>query len=179
MDTRSVNSLALNAVLNDAEEKQITDPVVKEWLEELKDAVLDAEDLLDEINTDALRCEVEGESKTFANKVRSVFSSSFKNFYKSMNSKLEAISERLEHFVRQKDILGLQSVTRRVSYRTVTDSLVESVVVAREDDKEKLLSMLLYDDDAMSNDIEVITVLGMGGLGKTTLVQSLYNVVSY
>ena len=176
LDELKMKLLALNAVLNDAEEKQITDPVVKEWLEELKDAVLDAEDLLDEINTDALRCEVEGESKTFANKVRSVFSSSFKNFYKSMNSKLEAISERLEHFVRQKDILGLQSVTRRVSYRTVTDSLVESVVVAREDDKEKLLSMLLYDDDAMSNDIEVITVLGMGGLGKTTLVQSLYNV---
>ena len=62
-----------------------------------------------------------------------------------------------------------------VYYRTVTDSLVESFVVAREDDKEKLLSMLLSDDDAMSNDIAVITVLGMGGLGKTTLVQSLYN----
>ncbi|KAL5193510.1 putative disease resistance RPP13-like protein 1 [Glycine soja] len=132
--------LALNAVLNDAEEKQITDLAVKEWLEELKDAVLDAEDLLDEINTDALRCEVEDETKTSTTKI----------------------------FLACKVLLG-------VYYRTVTDSLVESFVVAREDDKEKLLSMLLSDDDAMSNDIAVITVLGMGGLGKTTLVQSLYN----
>ncbi|KAK7401000.1 hypothetical protein VNO78_12309 [Psophocarpus tetragonolobus] len=175
LDELKIKLLALNVVLNDAEEKQITDPAVKEWLDELKDAVLDAEDLLDEVNTDALRCKVEGESKTFTTKVRSVFSSSFKNFYRSINSKLEAISGRLENFVRQKDILGLQNVTRRVSCRTVTDSLVESVVVAREDDKEKLLSMVLYDNDAMSNDIEVITVLGMGGLGKTTLVQCLYN----
>ncbi|RDY04909.1 putative disease resistance RPP13-like protein 1, partial [Mucuna pruriens] len=175
LDELKIKLLALNAVLNDAEEKQITDLAVKEWLDELKDVVLDAEDLLDEINTDALRCKVDEESKTFTSKVRSVFSSSFKKFNKSMNSKLEAISGRLEYFVRQKDILGLQSVTRRVSYRTVTDSLVESVVVAREDDKEKLMNMLLCDDDAMSNDIEVITILGMGGLGKTTIVQSLYN----
>ncbi|RZB42389.1 putative disease resistance RPP13-like protein 1 [Glycine soja] len=139
--------LALNAVLNDAEEKQITDLAVKEWLEELKDAVLDAEDLLDEINTDALRCEVEDETKT----------STTKNIL--LDKKI---------FLACKVLLG-------VYYRTVTDSLVESFVVAREDDKEKLLSMLLSDDDAMSNDIAVITVLGMGGLGKTTLVQSLYN----
>ncbi|CAJ1965406.1 unnamed protein product [Sphenostylis stenocarpa] len=136
LDELKIMLLGLNAVLNDAEEKQMTDSAVKEWLDELKDGVLDAEDLLDEF---------------------------------------EAISRRLEHFVRQKDILGLQSVTRRVSYRTVTDSLVESAVVAREDDKEKRLSMLLCDDNGMSNDIEVITVLGMGGLGKTTLVQCLYN----
>nr|KYP45466.1 Putative disease resistance RPP13-like protein 1 [Cajanus cajan] len=175
LDELKIKLLALNAVLNDAEEKQVTDLAVKAWLDELKEVVLDAEDLLDEINTDALRCKLEGDSKTFATKVRSLFSSRFKGLYKSMNSELEAISGRLEHFVRQKDILGLQSVTRKVSYRKVTDSLIESVVIAREDDKEKLLNMLLSDDDVITNDMEVITILGMGGLGKTTLVQSLYN----
>ncbi|BAT88675.1 hypothetical protein LR48_Vigan10g072900 [Vigna angularis] len=176
LDELKTKLLVLNAVLNDAEEKQITDSAVKQWLDELRDVVLDAEDLLDEINTHALRCKGEGKSRKFATKVRSLLSSSFKNFYRGMNSKFEAISRRLEQFVRQKDILGLQSVSRRVSYRAVTDSLVDSVVVARENDRERLLSMLLCDDgDGMSNDVEVITVLGMGGLGKTTLVQCLYN----
>ncbi|XP_030934091.1 putative disease resistance RPP13-like protein 1 isoform X3 [Quercus lobata] len=54
--------LALNAVLNDAEEKEITNPAVKKWLDELKDAVYDAEDLLDEIATKALQCQLEAKS---------------------------------------------------------------------------------------------------------------------
>ncbi|KAJ1384121.1 Virus X resistance protein-like, coiled-coil domain [Sesbania bispinosa] len=174
LDELKIKLLALNAVLNDAEEKQITDFAVKTWLDELKDAVLDAEDLLDEINTDSLRRKVKGESRKFTTQVRPLLSCSF-HHYRGMNSKLEAISQRLEYFVKQKDILGLQSVTRRVTFGTITDSLVESIVVAREDDKEKLLNMVLSDDNAKSSNIEVITILGMGGLGKTTLAQFLYN----
>uniref|UniRef100_A0A2N9GIR8 Disease resistance N-terminal domain-containing protein n=1 Tax=Fagus sylvatica TaxID=28930 RepID=A0A2N9GIR8_FAGSY len=46
--------LLINAVLNDAEEKQIKDSAIKEWVNELKDAAYQAQDLLDEIATDAL-----------------------------------------------------------------------------------------------------------------------------
>nr|POE65417.1 putative disease resistance rpp13-like protein 1 [Quercus suber] len=56
--------LALSKVLNDAEEREITDTTVKEWLDELKDAVYHTEDLLDEIATEALRCQVEADSCT-------------------------------------------------------------------------------------------------------------------
>ena len=43
-------------VLDDAEVKQFSNPNVKNWLVHVKDAVYDAEGLLDEIATDALRC---------------------------------------------------------------------------------------------------------------------------
>ncbi|KAL6329572.1 hypothetical protein AAG906_022149 [Vitis piasezkii] len=55
--------LTVHAVINDAEEKQITNPAVKEWLDELKDAVYDAEDLLDEMATEVLKSQMEAESK--------------------------------------------------------------------------------------------------------------------
>ncbi|MCI52196.1 CC-NBS-LRR resistance protein, partial [Trifolium medium] len=47
--------LTLQAVLDDAEEKQINNPAVKQWLDDLKDAVFDAEDLLNQISYDSLR----------------------------------------------------------------------------------------------------------------------------
>ncbi|KAK7271508.1 hypothetical protein RJT34_27469 [Clitoria ternatea] len=43
-------------------EKQVTNPAVKKWLDKLRDAVFEVEDLFDEINTEALLCQVEAES---------------------------------------------------------------------------------------------------------------------
>lgn len=83
---------------------------MKTWLHGLKDVVYDAEDLLDEINTESYRCKVEGESKAFTTKVRSFVSSRSKIFYKNMNSKLEDLSKKLENYVNQKDRLMLQIV---------------------------------------------------------------------
>jgi hypothetical protein len=64
-----VTLLSVNAVINDAEEKQFSCSLVKEWLHELKDAVYDAEDLWDEIATEALQCKLEPQSRSTATQV--------------------------------------------------------------------------------------------------------------
>ncbi|XP_021812978.1 putative disease resistance RPP13-like protein 1 [Prunus avium] len=172
-----ITLLSLNAVLNDAEEKQFTNTYVKEWLDELQDAVFDADDLLDEINAEVLRCKVEAEFQTVTNQVLNFFSTSLNPFYQGMNGRIEELLERLEHLAKQKDVLGLREgvVGGKVSQRTPTTSLVdESCVYGRDGDKEKLMKLLLS-DDATDKDVSVITIVGMGGVGKTTLAQLLYN----
>ena len=65
--------LVVHAVLNDAEVKQFTNPYVKKWLVLLKEAVYDAEDILDEIATEALRHKVEAaESQTRTSQVGNI-----------------------------------------------------------------------------------------------------------
>ncbi|XP_060669498.1 putative disease resistance RPP13-like protein 1 [Ziziphus jujuba] len=51
--------LVVNAVLDDAEGKQITNINVKKWLNELEVASYEADDLLDQIATDALQSDLE------------------------------------------------------------------------------------------------------------------------
>ncbi|CAL2237673.1 unnamed protein product [Prunus armeniaca] len=170
--------LTLNAVLDDAEEKQIEKPAVREWLEDLKHAVFDAEDLLDEINYEALRCKLEGEAQTadkLTNKVRNLLSTSRNKFYQSMNAKIQELLQRLEDFVQLKGALGLrEDVGRKVSQRTPTTSLVhEPSVYGRDKNKQNLLQVLF--DDASEENVSVIPIVGMGGVGKTTLARMLYN----
>ncbi|KAH0981853.1 hypothetical protein GBA52_009030 [Prunus armeniaca] len=170
--------LTLNAVLDDAEEKQIEKPAVREWLDDLKHAVFDAEDLLDEINYEALRCKLEGESQTadkFTNKVWNFLPISRNKFYQSMNVKIQELLRKLEDFVQLKGALGLTEVVgRKVSQRTPTTSLVhEPFVYGRDEVKENLLQVLF--DDASEENVSVIPIVGMGGVGKTTLARMLYN----
>ncbi|KAK7401268.1 hypothetical protein VNO78_12620 [Psophocarpus tetragonolobus] len=175
-----ITLLSLQAVLNDAEEKQITNPAIKEWLDELTHALYDADDLLDEINTEALRCKVEAvsQSQPIGYQVRNFLSYPFKKFYRVINSEMEVVLQRLEQFALQKDILGLtEGISSRVWHGTPTSSVVdESAIYGRDDDKKILKDYLLSEEDnGGGSEIGVITIVGMGGLGKTTLAKLLYN----
>ncbi|KAJ7947221.1 CC-NBS-LRR disease resistance protein [Quillaja saponaria] len=160
--------LAVNPVLNDAEKKQIRDPAVKAWLDELNDAVYQADDLLDEIETNA---------KTAAKKVpKNFFSAYFSSYDRDLASRTEHVIDLIELIGKDKDVLKLEEgVGKKLSDRIPSTSLVEaSDVVGREQDKEAIVNLLLSDDES-GEKISVIPVVGMGGIGKTTLAQLAYD----
>ena len=177
VDRLKVKLMTLHAVLNDAEEKQIVNPAVGMWLDELKHAVFDAEDLVDEIDTEASRRKAKDQTKK--TQVWNFLSTSRKPFnYKGMNGRIEVLFHKLEDLANQKDILGLKGgVGANVSQRTPTTSVVEDGFCAygRDEDKKKLKDLLLLSDNESSSNFSVVPVVGMGGVGKTTLAQLLYN----
>ena len=176
----------IRAVLDDAEDKQMTIKSVKIWLDELEDLAYDVDDILDEFATEALQRKLNAEDPS-TSKVRKFIPAccvglnpSSIMFDVNMRSKIKEIDTRLKEIVTQKNNLELRENaglgrTGATRPRVPTTSLVnEGHTHGREEDKKAIVKLLLSSESSNAQ-LSVIPILGMGGMGKTTLAQLVYN----
>jgi hypothetical protein len=169
----------IQAVLLDAEKKASHRVAVKNWLERLKDVLHDADDLLDDFSTEALQRKVLMTRNKMTKEVRIFFSSSNQLAYSiKMGHRIKAIRERLNviendripfHFIESPMEPQVKNMARE-TYSFV----LEEEVIGREDDKKEILKLLLDTNITVKN-VSIIPIVGIGGLGKTTLAQLIYN----
>ncbi|KAM1184913.1 hypothetical protein PS2_013968 [Malus domestica] len=174
-------------VLLDAEEKQARNDDLSSWLRELKDVFLDAEDLLDEFECEALRRQVVHGSG-ITRKVRRFFSRSNPvAFDLRVGHGIKEIRARLQELKEDKNFADLRPFHHHPHLgdhlrenRNTTHSFVRaSEVIGRDTEKNTVVGLLMQQgDDHQGGDngnVSVIPIVGFGGLGKTTLAQSVYN----
>ncbi|KAG2708522.1 hypothetical protein I3760_05G197600 [Carya illinoinensis] len=179
LDKWSKTLSTIEKVLDDAEERELhsENKAVKEWLEDLKDLAYDVEDILDEFVTQASRRKLKGKNQATTSKVRNLIPAYFSGLGSRLESNIKEISTRFEDLAARKEKLNLrQNVDRRphgIRGPLAPTSIVNEVVYGREGDKKALLDSLR--SQGSSDKVSVIPIIGMGGIGKTTLAQFVYN----
>ncbi|KAK4427863.1 putative disease resistance protein RGA3 [Sesamum alatum] len=146
--TKLKKSLAMiQAFLNNAVRRQVQDEAVNLWLKNLENIVHEAGDLLDEFNYESFVVRI-----------------------KDVNMKLKMVSEEAISYGLQKKVADFAIFLHAI---IETDFVsVGPIVVGRENDVSKIVNMAVNSSNEV---VSMIPVVGMGSLGKTTLVQKIFN----
>ncbi|OWM65587.1 hypothetical protein CDL15_Pgr009113 [Punica granatum] len=173
----------IGGMLREADKRRVEAEYVKEWLKKLKELFYDADDLLDDFSTEVLRRRrVTGGLNWILNEVRIFFSSSNQLLYPSeMAHRVKEIRERIDAIWNDRS-----AYFQLEGNSNLMGSLVESrarpetipfksdpYVIGRDKDKETVIEFLLNPD--FEENVSVLPIVGVGGLGKTTLARLVFN----
>ncbi|KAM0866948.1 hypothetical protein ACQ4PT_042310 [Festuca glaucescens] len=91
------------------------------------------------------------------------------NEMEKMREDLKEITDQHEKF---KFVEGTNTNEPKVTHIRETSSTLEAQIIGRSDEKGEILASLI---DRMTEDITVLPIYGIGGIGKTTLAKMVYN----
>lgn len=156
----------------------------KMWLEDVEALSYSADDLLDEISLD-LSMHNTASRSMHANANIQVRNSLVSSFKWNIPREISRISQKLEEIAKEMDALYKTEFTnlgstviskRRSAYSCAASSLVdEGSVVGRDKERGEIVAMLLDRQLSSRSNVSVASIVGMGGIGKTTLAQLVYN----
>ncbi|EEF38351.1 Disease resistance protein RGA2, putative [Ricinus communis] len=170
----SSNLTAIEAMLKTAEEKQLEETHLSDWLGKLKIAVWDVEDVLETFETDVSLWKRKQEVCGF----KSPFSLSKTSFEYDAANRIKTVTSKLGLIAEEKRFqLDVNVDVRRPLKKlpTSSSSVETACVFGREDDKENIVDLLLSDESDQQKNVSLFPIVGMGGLGKTTLARLVYD----
>ncbi|CAO2184940.1 unnamed protein product [Urochloa humidicola] len=161
---------SIEAVLEDAERRSIQDASVRLWLERLTRASYDISDMFDEI-------EVNTAKKSTLQKFN-VLSPLINGFEVGMAGKMKKVREKLDNISKQRHefcfTAGNSSHMQQViDERETSSEVIEADILGRDEEKQKVIGLLT--EASTSSEFIVLPIYGIGGIGKTTFAQMLFN----
>ncbi|XP_027181676.1 disease resistance protein RPM1-like [Coffea eugenioides] len=171
---------SMKAFLRQAEAKEDDDSQLQEWVKQVREVAYDTEDVLDDFAFRFARGDADG----FFGRVGKIYNS-IKNLkarhrisleIKDIKARVVEISARHQRY---QSLYGTQEIGSSSSHVANTDCdirdqallIEEAKLVGIDQPKKELISKILDDH----SHLKLVSVVGMGGLGKTTLAKKVYD----
>ncbi|XP_047947328.1 putative disease resistance protein RGA3 [Salvia hispanica] len=160
--------ITLQAELKDTEIKQIVNSSFRDWVQKFRALAYKINDILDECNTHVSKL-----NKLCRYSPRNMFySHMIRGRMKRVTEKLEGVATESAKFQMPAD--KPREVVVPASRETTPLLTRYDQIYDREEDKEKTVQILVNDVNE-DKGISVLPIIGVGGLGKTTLAKLVYN----
>ncbi|XP_073102975.1 putative disease resistance protein RGA3 isoform X2 [Elaeis guineensis] len=171
----------ISGFLESAERKMYADLSVNRWVTELKDIMYDADDIIDRCMIEGRRLLEDHPSESAVRRPSSLFSCfSCIKFRHEIGSEIRKLNDRLKEIEEDRSKLPILENMKQsgqgsgVNPRQTFPSAVKSDIVGTqiEEATQSLVESLIKEDNKK---YRVLGIVGMGGIGKTTLASSIYN----
>ncbi|KAJ7955864.1 Disease resistance protein [Quillaja saponaria] len=168
----------MQSYLQDADRRQDEDESLRNWISEIREVAYDAEDA---IETFALKA-ASRRSRVGVLNIIKRYATITKKFLEihQVGSEVDAIIARIGNFTTSLETYGIKpergeasssAYGRQIVLRRSYSHIVEGVIIGLEEDVNILVEQLVNTNESC----RVVSVCGMGGLGKTTLAKNVYH----
>ncbi|KAL1538231.1 putative disease resistance protein RGA1 [Salvia divinorum] len=173
----------IREVLDDAGKRAVKEPRVKSWLKELEATAYEMEDILDEWKYSLLKPEMEAKEIgcDIFQHFMEILSSCFKKFSDRRDTakKIENVKAKLAQILKEKDEFKFEPNSQAATdlVRVQSTSSIDLKKVHGSDIKMKkneIVRKLTSPQDVSHSNIQILSIVGTGGLGKTTLAQLIF-----